>query len=194
MAVLATLCALIGLAPVLVMPAIGAATDAWTFASGGAAAAGGAFASLAELAPLGWISALGLCLAAAIAIGFLAMRAATSRAAKRLTWDCGYAKPTARMQYTASSFGDGIVGLFAAPLRSKAKRSVPRGYFPEEASCESELPDTVLDGLVLPAAAAVDRALPRFRVFQRGQTHLYVLYVLLITIVLIAFGGVGVPQ
>ena len=35
----------------------------------------------------------------------------THAVTEALTWDCGYAAPTARMQYSASSFADLLVGL-----------------------------------------------------------------------------------
>ena len=38
---------------------------------------------------------------------------------KSVTWDCGYAAPTARMQYTASSFAQPIIDLFQFFLRTK---------------------------------------------------------------------------
>jgi hydrogenase-4 component B len=204
LAVLALACAFIGLAPSIALPAVEGAARAW---SAGSLPTGGP--SLSQAAPLGWISALGFGLAAASAAICLILRAARRpytrssrmRTAKLsgycrsvLTWDCGYARPTARMQYTASSFGDTLVGLFASFLRPKGRKPAVRGAFPAPSSFEGELPDAVLDRLVLPAAGAIDRLLPRFRIFQRGQTSLYLLYVLAITIVLFAFGGLGVPQ
>jgi hydrogenase-4 component B len=194
MAALALACAAVGLAPGAVIPAIGAAVDSFSGACGDPALGAGAAASLGSLAPLGWIGALGSGLAAAAALVLLCLRRARRRAPKRLTWDCGYARPTARMQYTASSFGDSILGLFAAPFAQKVRPRGPKGFFPAAARYGGELPDAVLDGLVIPAASAFDKLLPRFRVFQKGQTHLYILYVLVITIVLFALGGVGVPQ
>ena len=38
------------------------------------------------------------------------------------TWDCGYARPTARMQYTASSFAQPLTDLFQIFLRTRRAR------------------------------------------------------------------------
>ena len=51
-------------------------------------------------------------------------------AASGPSWDCGYARPTARMQYTASSFADTLVALFGWALRPTEDRPRPRGPFP----------------------------------------------------------------
>ncbi|MDD5671705.1 MAG: proton-conducting transporter membrane subunit, partial [Candidatus Omnitrophica bacterium] len=41
------------------------------------------------------------------------------------TWDCGYAKPGARMQYTASSFADPLTGFFGFLLRTRRHLDAP---------------------------------------------------------------------
>ncbi len=191
MAALALGCAAIGLAPSLILPAVLAAARSWP---GAGLATGEAAFSLAQAAPLGWISRAGLALIALCALGFLATRRARSRAARgRPTWDCGYAAPTPRMQYTASSFGLSIVGLFS-PLRApKNRRLSVKGYFPGESRLEGKPPALALDRVARPLGLAIDRFLPRLHLLQRGQTHLYLLYVLVITIVLLAVGGLGVP-
>jgi hypothetical protein len=53
------------------------------------------------------------------------------------------------------------------------------------------VPDTVLDRLVTPLLQAVGRTLPRLRVIQQGQVHLYVLYILIVMIVLLIVGNIG---
>ena len=49
---------------------------------------------------------------------------------KVLTWDCGYAAPTVRMQYTASSFAQPVLELFGVFLRTKKNITIPDTYFP----------------------------------------------------------------
>ena len=49
---------------------------------------------------------------------------------KVLTWDCGYAAPTVRMQYTASSFAQPVLELFGFFLRTKKNITIPDTYFP----------------------------------------------------------------
>lgn len=53
---------------------------------------------------------------------------------RTVTWDCGYARPTARMQYTASSFAQPLTTMFQAFLRTHEKLVPPVGYFPVSAT------------------------------------------------------------
>jgi hydrogenase-4 component B len=200
MILLALGCAFIGLFPASVLPAIQAAAVSWAGTSPATTMSGEALPALASAAPFGAISAIGLALVAAVAALLALPRLARRKAASGPTWDCGYASPTARMQYTASSFGDTIARLFAGrALRRREPRlggpvaADPAGaaFFPAPSRLEAELPDPVLDRAVLPAASRIGGLLPRFKFFQTGETQLYVLYVLLIAIILFAFGGTG---
>jgi hydrogenase-4 component B len=190
MVVLAALCGGAGLAPWLVFPAVEAATLCWWGAAGGAPVStrweglapltGGALALLALVALvalLGWIAAR--------------KRAAQNWIRRGPTWDCGYARPTGRMQYTGSSLADTLVGLAGFLLWPKRFRTSLRGLFPRRAAYRSVVPDTVLERLVMPAFRAAGWVIPRLRVLQHGQTHVYVLYILLIVIVLLVWGSFG---
>jgi hydrogenase-4 component B len=194
MAILALACAAIGLVPTLVLPALGQATAAWL-------PSGEALPDIAALAPLGWLGRLAPALlgAAALLYALLALRrrathgaASGSAAARPPTWDCGYARPGARMEYTASSFGRSIVGLFSFLLWPSRREVPPRGSFPKPATFRSRVPDPVLDRAFRPLFALGRRLLPRVRVFQQGQTQLYILYILIIAMVLLVAGGPGV--
>lgn len=125
---------------------------------------------------------------------FLAMQAmARARTATGVgTWDCGYAQPTARVQYTGSSWGQMVGDLFAFILWPRRRGPVIRGIFPGAARFRMAVPDVVLDRLVRPAFDATERRLLWLRILQQGQTHWYVLYVLVIVIVLLAWGALGV--
>jgi len=180
MAVLAALCFGVALGAPLVARALDAAVAAW----GGAA--GAAPPPLATTAPLAWVSAASATLLAALALVFWWLlrrtRAAAADAAAPPaalpTWDCGYAAPSARMQYTSSSFAETIVGLLDWALRPD--RFVPRldGPFPPAAAFHSHVPDTVLDRLILPTFSFAGRTFARLRPIQRGNVHLYLLYIL----------------
>ena len=117
--------------------------------------AAGAELKLTVLAPLGWTSVMGLLLLALTAAGsaWLAVRLRRTPAQITGTWDCGYAAPTARMQYTSSSFAEMLVGLFGWALRPKTRLAPVEGLFPQSASFSSDVQDVVLDEVVLPASA-----------------------------------------
>ncbi len=96
-----------------------------------------------------------------------------------LTWDCGYAAPTARMQYTGSSFSHPITTLYAQVVRTREDVQPPTGYFPSGAALATETPDVIRDSVFGTAFRLVQRGAGRLRWLQHGNTHLYVLYVVL---------------
>jgi hypothetical protein len=146
-------------------------------------------APTARLAPLATVSFLGAVLAGSLLVvgGWLVVR--TRRATAGSTWDCGYAAPTVRMQYTSSSFAEGLVGMFAWALRPQVHRPALRGLFPHPAPLTSHVPDTILDGLLLPAGRAVARGLRWFRWLQRGSIHAYLAYILATLVWLLLWQG-----
>jgi hydrogenase-4 component B len=175
MGVLAASCLFIGLAPGLLAPVLGMGTSAW------APEVGDAGSRLAALAPLGWISAMGLILLAAVAVTGLGLwlRLRNTAVTTGPTWGCGYAAPTPRMQYTSSSFAQVLVGLFSWVLRPRTHRSRDEGLFPRRTEFHSETPDAVLDEAVLPSFRFGAWLLSWFRVFQQGSIQTYLLYIFL---------------
>lgn len=103
------------------------------------------------------------------------------------TWDCGYARPTARMQYTASSFAQPLTTLFHLVLRTETHFKPPAGLFPREGTWATETPDAFRETIFRPAFASIGRTLGRLRPLQQGRMHLYVLYIVLTLIALIAW-------
>jgi len=99
-------------------------------------------------------------------------------------WDCGYAEPNARMQYTASSFAQPIIDFFDIFHHGRKRFRPPRGYFPKTASFETETLDTSQEAVYRPIFETVGRILSKMRVMQHGRIQLYVLYIVLTLVVL----------
>ena len=191
MAVLAGCCFAIGLAPALVAPMFDRAVAAWAPTSPAAV-------NLASLVPLGVLSSIGavllILLVAGIGILRRGMRSGASDAIG--TWDCGYAAPTPRMQYTASSFAQILVDLFAWVLRPRKHRPHIEGPLPPHSHFESHCGDTVLDGVMLPAFRSLAAASLWLRSRVRGRSQLYIFYILIVIVVLfiVASSTSGVSQ
>ncbi len=105
--------------------------------------------------------------------------------ATTVTWDCGYAKPTARMQYTASSFAQPLMKLASGVVRLREHLVKPEGFFPSEGSYSSKSPDVVHEGFWTPTLKASEWFLLRFRWIQMGSIHLYILYIAITLFVLL---------
>jgi len=185
MLVLAGACLGIGLFPPLVMPLLDAALRSWS--------AQPALLPVSAVVPLKGLMAMNLALAAILTAGALSVKRLFQTRSVRsgLTWDCGYARPTGRMQYTGSSLGDSLATLTSFLLWPKKFRTALRGHFPRPSSFKVLVPDTVLDRMVLPLLRGAGSYLPRLRVLQHGQSQMYVLYILIVMIVLLIWGNVG---
>ena len=103
-------------------------------------------------------------------------RGALSRA---VTWDCGYAAPTARMQYTAGSFAGLITEWFAWILRPVRHEDRPEVVLPHHASFSTHTPETVLEYAVEPTAGMVMQLSQAARRLQHGRVQAYLLYLLI---------------
>lgn len=187
MVVLASGCVALGLFPSIAAMPLEAASRAW------AGFPDSMPTSLAAIAPLGWISVAGLVLVAlAGTLGLIARVAFRASAVTELgTWDCGYARPDRRMQYTGSSFGATLVDLFAIVVWPKNHLPAVHGLFPGSATFKSVVADAVLDRVALPFFRSAGRYLSMFRVFQQAQMQSYVFYVLTIVVVLMVWGAMG---
>jgi hypothetical protein len=171
MGALAGACVFIGLGSPLVAPVLDRVVSGWAPDLG--------LTPTIRLAPLTTVTALGGgLLITTLALGAsLAVR--TRRAAAPVgTWDCGYAAPSVRMQYTSSSFAQALVGMCRMALRPHVHRRGVPALFPDDGSFESHVPDVVLDELLTPGVRATARGLGWFRWLQRGSLHAYLVYIL----------------
>jgi formate hydrogenlyase subunit 3/multisubunit Na+/H+ antiporter MnhD subunit len=107
------------------------------------------------------------------------------------TWDCGYARPTARMQYTATSFAQPLTDLFRLVLRTRKPGSLPGGFFPRISTFKTETPDAAREKLFAPLFRAIDRGVAPVRRMQHGRVHGYLLYIAIVLILLLIWKAGG---
>jgi hydrogenase-4 component B len=184
MVVLAGACVAIGLAPVVFWPAVSRAVGTWR----------PVWVSAQAPAPLSLLGRVHMTLAvlAIIVAWWLWRRARRNGLIRALTWDCGYAVPTSRMQYTAGSFAGIITEWFAWILRPERHERRPEAFLPVSASFTEHTPETVLERIVEPAGGVVMRLSVAARSLQHGQVQFYLLYLLIglaALAVLVLLGG-----
>src|SRR5438067_1556824 len=78
-------------------------------------------------------------------------------AAEAVTWDCGYAHPQARMQYTAASLAEPVSSRFAPLLRTRIEADGLTGPWPARASWRSRTLDQTMTGVYRPAFGGFSR-------------------------------------
>jgi formate hydrogenlyase subunit 3/multisubunit Na+/H+ antiporter MnhD subunit len=120
-------------------------------------------------------------------LGWARLRVAGRDAPARTgTWDCGYARPTARMQYTASSFAQPLTDLFRVFLGTRRKFTPPQGALPTQPSAfHSETPDVFTERCFRPLGDGLAWLMAHPRRLQLGRVQVYVLYVALTLIALL---------
>ena len=188
MVALAALCMAIGLLGALALPA---AFPAAAVILPGLEIAGSCARAREWLWHLG--GAFGLLVALAAVLAAVRRRLLARRTvAAAVTWDCGYAAPTARMQYTASSFAAPLLTSFRLFLRPEARVRAPEGFFPDGASLHTQVDDPFEHRVFAPLFRRVRDLAARLHWLQAGPSQLYVLYVAVAMLALLLWTlGVG---
>lgn len=106
----------------------------------------------------------------------------------RGTWDCGFAEPTARMEYTGTAFVQPLVDFFACFLRPKKKIHKPDGLFPAHAEIAVATEDAADRGIWRPLFSFTVKLADRFHHLQSGYLHLYILVMVLALLAMLAWG------
>ena len=182
MVILASACAVIGIYP-----------GAFMFMALKAVAALGLDYGRIPLEPFAQMSAnitLGATLFLALFLVILAIRRILyhGKAIGRTgTWGCGFTQPTARMQYTGSSYAASILEFFkpAAPLEED--HPPVSGLFPRPTHYHSHIHDIIELHLNRMVVQPVLWLFDKLRWIQHGDIHLYIGYILLAIVVLLFF-------
>jgi hydrogenase-4 component B len=170
MGLLALLCGALGLSAALLLPSLDRVIAVAAPGSAPLLAAnlGGDLRALAGMAAA--LSALGL------SALWLARRPRRPAEAELPTWDCGYARPSIRMQVTGSSFSTAFQPLLPG-VRLKMRRLLKP--FPRPSRFREEVRDAWKAGALEPGMQNLAARMMRFRRLQPGFLPLYLLYMLI---------------
>ena len=184
MGILAGLCLLIGIMPVLIAPALGSALAAWRPDIH--------LPAIATLVPLRYFTLPALLLAVVGLMVWVACGPLRRLTDKRTTvsgtgtWDCGYAFPTGRMAYSGASLLQISTHFFRGIIWPQRQTPDIRGLFPAAERFERTTPDPLLDRIIEPAADRAQRLAVAVRVVQSGNVQIYILYIFVILLTLLA--------
>jgi formate hydrogenlyase subunit 3/multisubunit Na+/H+ antiporter MnhD subunit len=182
MGVLAIACVGLAVAPAALGPALARAVNAATHSTGGSLS-GGVTVSLAgitsTLSPLLVVVAvLAAVLIVAAGTG-LAGRGVRRRRAAAL-WNCGAGPPTARMEYTATSFAEPLQRVFDDVLAPETDVDVTpyaeSRYLVERVQYRGRIPDRIEHQLYRPVLAAARMVGRGGRLLNNGSVHRYLGY------------------
>jgi hydrogenase-4 component B len=174
MILLATACLIAGLAPLLLVKLV---TPAVSFYGDLNAPAIALIISQVPLVPLTIANILLIALVFVIGAIYLRRLRCLPRS-QGATWGCGFLAPTARMQYTGTSFSEMVVSLLGAMVSPKRRRPALAAAIPAAGSrFDYTVTETVLDRALTPIFEWVGLAFSYLRKVQHGQLHIYVLYI-----------------
>lgn len=180
MLILAAACFVIGLTPVLLTPILNTVISNWAIESNLP------MISIGTVAPLKAVSFMSISFVVLV-ISIAALVRHRHRFSRCVgTWDCGYARPTTRIQYTASSFAQMIAAMFRWMLHPHSEPPHIEGLFPKPAKMRSHVNDIILDRVIMPVSRKFEKWFGWFRRFQRGITQHYLLYILIIVILMMS--------
>ncbi len=119
--------------------------------------------------------------------GLIALRRRLGGGAVAVTWGCGFTAPTARMEYTASSYAQAfLTALVPRSLRPRVHLQPPRGVFPGTGAFRTDSQDPARTRLFDPLFRVLGDRMSRMRRFQAGRLNLQLLYTLVTLVALLA--------
>jgi NADH:ubiquinone oxidoreductase subunit 5 (subunit L)/multisubunit Na+/H+ antiporter MnhA subunit len=182
MGVLAAACAGLALAPTALGPALSRAVGAATHTPV-EAVQGGVGLRLAGIASTMSPLLIAVALVAAVAVTAGLVRLVTVRVSRRRAvplWDCGAGPPSARMQYTATSFAEPLQRVFDDVLAPETDVDVTphaeSAYLVSQVAYQQRVPDRVEHTLYAPVLAAARRLGRLGPVLANGSVHRYLAY------------------
>jgi hypothetical protein len=95
------------------------------------------------------------------------------------------------LQYTASSFGGLLVGLFGWAVAGDRTPHGPLTRFPAPFAFASRPRERLLAGLIVPFLERMARRFARVRILQQGRLQVYLLYILGVLLVGIAWAALS---
>jgi hydrogenase-4 component B len=101
------------------------------------------------------------------------------------TWGCGFTAPTARMQYTASSFAAPLLSPLSRLMAPSTRRLRPKGIFPKAAAFRSHHLDPADRGVYDRIVRGAQSLAGTLKPLQHGQLQIYLLYILVTLVALL---------
>ncbi len=129
-----------------------------------------------------------LCIVLIISTDLFRRLFSISREVRRVpTWGCGFTRPTVKMQYTGTSYGDTMVNFFKPFLQVRVHYSGITTIFPDQTTYRSHVHDIFEQGLQHFLIRPVLLLTAKLRWIQHGNIQLYIGYVVLAILIMLLF-------
>jgi len=154
----------------------------------GESAAGFTVPDIALLLSMPSILSLFLIGVSAAAIRWRQRLGARRQDVEGVTWDCGYAAPSARMEYTGTAFAQPLLDAFASVLKLRRQLQRPEALFPREIRADLNSQDRALSSVWQPLFGRFGRLAIKTHSMQSGFLHAYILTMVLALVVMLVWG------
>lgn len=102
-----------------------------------------------------------------------------------VTWDCGFASPSPRMQYTFSALMQPLTKFLQNPLGLHLELPVIHELFPRPERFSSQANDLIFKKIFREPYEILTQACLWFRRFQHGRLQFYILYIAITLLILL---------
>jgi hydrogenase-4 component B len=123
------------------------------------------------------LAGIGILATAAVIVLMVRGRLRSLPKAASATWGCGYLAPSARMEYTGTSFSEMLTTLMGGIVRTRVHISGISGYAPTPGAFSYTPEETILERMVLPLFRVAGICFAFCRRLQHGQSHIYMSYI-----------------
>ncbi len=106
----------------------------------------------------------------------------------RGTWDCGYAAPDSRMEYSGTAFSQPLNDFLHIFTGWRKNIQPPQDYFPQTASIRITTADPAVRRFWIPIFRIFGAAAVKVRILQSGLLHLYILVMTAALILMLIWG------
>ncbi|MBI5638594.1 MAG: hypothetical protein HZA03_11565 [Nitrospinae bacterium] len=107
------------------------------------------------------------------------------KVARTVTWDCGYAAPGPRMQYSAWSFAAPLAEFFDKMGMAEKTVKADSSYFPAAGEMTVQISDPATERGYAPLFFGLNRLLARVRRRLQGGVHFYILNIVVALLILL---------
>jgi hydrogenase-4 component B len=104
------------------------------------------------------------------------------------TWDCGFSKPDARMEYTGSAFIQPLADFCGKLTGIRRKITLPEGHFPGKSEFEKTADDPGFELFWKKLFGAFDTCAKKLNFLQSGYLHFYILILTAALVLMLVWG------
>lgn len=104
------------------------------------------------------------------------------------TWDCGFAAPSARMEYTGTAFVQPLLDAFAPLLHLRRQLQRPTTLFPRELGADLRAQDPAVRTFWQPLFGRFSQLAVKTHGMQSGFLHAYILTMVLALVAMLVWG------